>query len=227
MRRRHLIISFMLYKILGVLAIAAVVAGGVYMIVSDNQKISVVSPTDNNQLPTNTNSMAENNLPAGQTALIETSLGNIKVRFYPDDAPKTVANFVKLAGQKYYDGLTFHRVIPGFMVQGGDPNCTPARASGSCGSGGPGYKFADELDPNTASAQAGYQKGVLAMANAGPNTNGSQFFIMVANVPLSHDYTIFGKVLEGQDVADKISMVKKDSGDRPLESVVIRKITLQ
>lgn len=216
----------MMYKILGVLAIAAVIAGGVYLIVSDNQKTSVVSPADGTQLPTNTNSMAENNASAGQTALIETSLGNIKVRFYPDDAPKTVANFVKLAGQKYYDGLTFHRVIPNFMIQGGDPNCTPSRASGSCGSGGPGYKFDDELNPNTVSAKAGYQKGVLAMANAGPNTNGSQFFITVANAPLPYSYTIFGRVLEGQDVADKISMTKRDSGDRPLEPVVIKKVTV-
>ncbi len=208
----------MLYKILGVLVIAIVIAGGVYMIVSDNQKTSVVSPADGNQLPTNTNSM--------QTALIETSLGNIKVQFYPENAPKTVANFVKLAGQKYYDGLIFHRVIPGFMVQGGDPNCTPSRSAGACGAGGPGYKFDDELDPNTSFAKTGYQKGVVAMANAGPNTNGSQFFIMVANVPLPYNYTIFGKVLEGQDVADKISMTKRDSGDRPLEAVVIKKVTI-
>ena len=161
-----------------------------------------------------------------QTAVIETSLGNIKVQFYSSDAPKTVANFAKLAGEQYYDGLIFHRVIPGFMVQGGDPNCVPARSSGSCGSGGPGYKFEDELDPNTASAKAGYQKGVLAMANAGPDTNGSQFFIMVADYPLPHSYTIFGKVLEGQDVADKISMVKTGAGDRPVEAVVIKKIEI-
>ncbi len=218
----------MLYKILGVLAIAAVIAGGVYMIMSDNQKTSATS-AEANLLPTNTNTVAENKVPAaaGKTALIETSLGNIKVQFYSDDAPKTVANFVKLANQKYYDGLTFHRVIPDFMIQGGDPNCTPARASGSCGSGGPGYKFADELNPNTASAKAGYQKGVLAMANAGPNTNGSQFFLTVANAPLSYDYTIFGKVLEGQDVADKISLVKTSAGDRPVVPVVIRKVTIQ
>lgn len=162
-----------------------------------------------------------------QTALIETSQGNIKVEFYSSDAPKTVENFKKLAGEKYYDGLVFHRVIPGFMVQGGDPNCTPSRSSGSCGSGGPGYKFEDELTPNTASAKEGYKKGVLAMANAGPNTNGSQFFIMVADVPLPHSYTIFGKVLEGQDVADKISKVQTSAGDRPVEPVVIKKVTVQ
>lgn len=219
----------MLYKILGVLAVVAVIGGGVYMLISDNQSSTAGSesaPVNNTEVinmdnNTNTSSVS------GKTALIETSLGNIKVQFYSDDAPKTVANFVKLAGQKYYDGLTFHRVIPQFMVQGGDPNCTPARASGSCGSGGPGYKFEDELDPSTESAKIGYKKGVLAMANAGPNTNGSQFFIMVADVGLQYDYTIFGKVLEGQDVADKISAVPTSAGDRPSTPVVIRKITIQ
>ena len=205
----------MLYKILGVIVLVAVVGVGVALVVADYKKGTAEN---------NTNNM-ENKNP--QTAVIETSLGNIKVQFYSSDAPRTVANFVKLAGEKYYDGLTFHRVIPEFMIQGGDPNCTPARSSGSCGSGGPGYKFEDELDPNTSSAKAGYQKGVLAMANAGPNTNGSQFFIMVANVPLPHAYTIFGKVLEGQDVADKISTVERGAGDRPVEAVVIRKITIQ
>lgn len=209
----------MLYKILGVIVLVAVVGVGIYLISVDKPAVGpspVVEETENTQ---NTNMNAT-------TALIETSLGNIKVQFYPDDAPKTVANFVKLAGEKYYDGLTFHRVIPEFMIQGGDPNCTPARSSGSCGSGGPGYKFEDELDPNTPSAKAGYQKGVLAMANAGPNTNGSQFFIMVANVPLPHAYTIFGKVLDGQDVADKIAMVKRGMNDRPAEEVVIKKVTV-
>ncbi len=205
--------------------IALVIAGGVYMIVSDSQQPAAgqSAPAINNEPIT---IVDNNNAAKGTTALIETSLGNIKVQFYSGDAPKTVANFVKLAGQKYYDGLTFHRVIPGFLVQGGDPNCTPARASGSCGSGGPGYKFEDELNPSTVSAKAGYQRGVLAMANAGPNTNGSQFFIMVANVPLPHSYTIFGKVLEGQDVADKISLAQRDSGDRPLTPVVIKKVTV-
>ncbi len=210
----------MLYKTLGIVVLLAVVGVGVYLISVDKPAVGpspVVEETENTQ---NINMNAK-------TALLETSLGNIKVQFYGEDAPKTVANFIKLAGEKYYDGLTFHRVIPEFMIQGGDPNCTPARSSGSCGSGGPGYKFEDELDPNTPSAKAGYQKGVLAMANAGPDTNGSQFFIMVANVPLPHAYTIFGKVLEGQDVADKISLVKRGAGDRPMETVIIKKITLQ
>lgn len=210
----------MLYKILGLVVLAAVVGVGIYLVSVDGPAVGPSPAVEESENTQNTNM-------SGNPALIETSLGNIKVQFYPDDAPKTVANFVKLANDKYYDGLTFHRVIPEFMIQGGDPNCTPARSSGSCGSGDPGYRFEDELDPNTPSAKAGYQKGVLAMANAGPDTNGSQFFIMVANVPLPHAYTIFGKVLEGQDVADKISMVKRGPGDRPSEAVVIKKITLQ
>ncbi|MDO8467233.1 MAG: peptidylprolyl isomerase [bacterium] len=209
----------MSYKILAGIVLAAVVGVGVALVVGDYKKDSVVVEAENN-----TNNM-ENKNP--QTAILETSLGNIKVQFYSSDAPKTVENFTKLAGEKYYDGLVFHRVIPGFMVQGGDPNCTPSRSSGSCGSGGPGYKFEDELDPNTASAKDGYKKGVLAMANAGPNTNGSQFFIMVADVPLPHSYTIFGKVLEGQDVADKISKVTTGAGDRPVDPVVIKKIEIR
>lgn len=212
-----------MYKILAGIVLVAVVVVAIVVVVGGNKKS--VTPAEEEVVAENNTNNMENKNP--QTALIETSLGNIKVQFYGSDAPKTVANFAKLAGEKYYDGLTFHRVIPGFMVQGGDPNCTPARSSGSCGSGGPGYKFEDELNPNTQSAKDGYKKGVMAMANAGPNTNGSQFFIMVANVPLPHSYTIFGKVLEGQDVADKISLVKTGMGDRPVEPVVIKKVTIQ
>ncbi len=158
---------------------------------------------------------------------LKTNFGDITFQTYDADAPKTVANFVSLAGKKFYDGLTFHRVIPGFMIQGGDPNCTPARSSGACGTGGPGYKFDDELNPATPSYQAGYKKGVVAMANAGPNTNGSQFFIMLADYPLPNNYTIFGKVVSGQDVVDKIGLVKTDQGDRPLSPVIIESVGVE
>ena len=210
----------MLYKILAGIVLAAVIGVGVYLVAVDVAGESKENLSENSM---------ENNLPKYDfpNAVIETNLGTVVVKLYPEDAPKTVENFKKLAGEQYYNGLTFHRVIPGFMVQGGDPNCTPERSKGSCGSGGPGYTFADELNPNTASAKDGYKKGVLAMANAGPNTNGSQFFIMVADVPLPHNYTIFGKVISGQDIADKISLVKTGAGDRPTEAVVIRKITVQ
>ncbi|MFA5023008.1 MAG: peptidylprolyl isomerase [Candidatus Paceibacterota bacterium] len=159
-----------------------------------------------------------------QIITLETSLGTIQFETYNQDAPNTVANFVKLSNQGYYNGLTFHRVIKGFMIQGGDPNCTPERSKGPCGTGGPGYQFADELNPETASYKAGYVKGVVAMANSGPNTNGSQFFIMHADYPLDHNYTIFGKVIKGQDVVDKIANVKTAEGDRPVTAVVIKNV---
>ncbi|MFA5052524.1 MAG: peptidylprolyl isomerase [Parcubacteria group bacterium] len=149
---------------------------------------------------------------------LETSLGTIKIETYDADAPKTVENFLKLASDGFYNGVMFHRVIDGFMIQGGDPTGT--------GFGGPGYTFADELNPKTESYKNDYKKGVVAMANSGPNTNGSQFFIVVADYPLPHNYTIFGRVIEGQDVADKIAKVKRDSADKPLEDVVIRKATV-
>ena len=165
-------------------------------------------------------------------ARIETSLGTLTCELFTEQAPMTVANFVGLAtGKKawrgpsgvernkpFYDGLVFHRVIPGFMIQGGDPTGT--------GRGGPGYQFADELDPNTPSAKAGYIAGTVAMANAGPNTNGSQFFIMHKDVPLPHAYTIFGKVISGIEAVDAIAATPRDASDRPLSPIKILKATV-
>lgn len=151
-------------------------------------------------------------------ATIDTSFGKIVLEMYEKDAPKAVANFIALAQKGFYNNLTFHRVITGFMIQGGDPK--------GDGTGGPGYTFADELDENTPSAKAGYKKGVLAMANAGPNTNGSQFFIMLADYPLPHSYTIFGHVIFGQDVVDKIGAVKTGANDKPLSPVVMKSVTV-
>lgn len=134
---------------------------------------------------------------------LTTDKGDIVLELYPDTAPLAVSNFISLAKQGYYDGLIFHRVIKGFMIQGGDPAGT--------GMGGPGYKFADELkDKHT------YSRGTLAMANSGPNTNGSQFFIMHADVPLPHAYTIFGKVISGLEFVDAIAETTVDGNDRPL-----------
>ncbi|MCX6713558.1 MAG: peptidylprolyl isomerase [Candidatus Vogelbacteria bacterium] len=161
-----------------------------------------------------------------QLIILDTSLGQIQFTTYNQDAPNTVANFVKLANQGFYKGLTFHRVIKGFMIQGGDPNCAPERAKGVCGAGGPGYAFADELNPSTPSYQAGYKTGVVAMANSGPNTNGSQFFIMLADNPLPNAYTIFGKVIKGQDVVDAIGNVQTGANDKPIESVTIKSVEI-
>ena len=149
---------------------------------------------------------------------IKTNFGEIKIETFDADAPKTVENFLALIGKGFYDNLTFHRVVAGFVIQGGDP-------AGN-GTGGPGYTFADELNPAAESYQRGYLKGVVAMANAGPNTNGSQFFILLENRPaLPHLYTIFGRVTSGQEVVDAIGRTAVDSADKPLEPVVMTSVT--
>ena len=148
-------------------------------------------------------------------ATISTSLGDMVAFLYPQRAPETVNNFVNLARHHYYDGLVFHRVIQGFMIQGGCPQGT--------GTGGPGYKFADELPQ-----RGQYEIGSLAMANAGPNTNGSQFFIVSGSsgVGLPPQYSLFGKLISGLDVLDAIEKVRTDQRDRPGEDVVINSITI-
>jgi peptidyl-prolyl cis-trans isomerase B (cyclophilin B) len=147
-------------------------------------------------------------------ATLHTNRGVIELELYPADAPKTVENFESLAAKGFYDGIVFHRVIPDFMIQGGDPTGT--------GSGGPGYEFEDE--PN----QHRVERGALAMANAGPNTNGSQFFIVTAGACpwLDGKHTVFGRVTSGMDVVDAISMVETDSADRPREEVTIQRVEL-
>jgi cyclophilin family peptidyl-prolyl cis-trans isomerase len=160
-------------------------------------------------------------------ATITTSRGVITLEFYPSDAPKTVENFITLAEKGFYNGVRFHRVIKGFMIQGGDPLSKDDANVSRWGTGGPGYQFADELNPNTTSYKAGYKKGVVAMANAGPNTNGSQFFIMLEDYPLPNNYTIFGRVVSGQDVVDAIGVTPTDQNDRPKTPVTIEKVEVQ
>jgi cyclophilin family peptidyl-prolyl cis-trans isomerase len=147
-------------------------------------------------------------------ATLQTNHGPIAVELYPDDAPKTVDNFVKLARDGFYDGLIFHRVIPDFMIQGGDPTGT--------GSGGPGYSFEDEFN------QHKVERGALAMANAGPNTNGSQFFVVTADsCPwLDGKHTVFGKVTSGMDVVDTISELPSDARDKPNEDAIIERVEI-
>ena len=150
--------------------------------------------------------------------VLKTNLGDITLELFDDQAPKTVANFVKLAKQGFYNGTLFHRVIPNFMIQGGDPLTRQFPTNWSLhGTGGPGYTFADE--PNNVKLV----RGVLAMANSGPNTNGSQFFIITAPAPdwLQGKHTAFGKVIAGMEVVDKIEAVKTNENDHPLEDVKI------
>ena len=170
----------------------------------------------------NSDNLAED---SARVVIIKTNFGDIQIETYGADAPNTVNNFVALANQGFYDGLIFHRVIKGFMIQGGDPNCISERSTGPCGTGGPGYTFKDELNPRTASYKQGYKKGVVAMANAGPNTNGSQFFIMLEDYPLPNNYTIFGRVISGQDVVDAIGSLPTDSNDSPIEKAIIESIS--
>jgi cyclophilin family peptidyl-prolyl cis-trans isomerase len=147
-------------------------------------------------------------------AILQTSEGTIELELFPEEAPKTVENFTKLAGDGFYDGLVFHRVIPDFMIQAGCPR--------GDGTGGPGYTFEDEINTHPVA------RGYLAMANAGPGTNGSQFFIVIADACpwLDGKHTVFGRVTAGQDVADRISLVERDGRDRPLEPVRIESVEL-
>src|SRR5947209_19016434 len=146
------------------------------------------------------------------TATMNTTLGLIELELYDEDAPNTVENFRKLAGDGFYDGVVFHRVIPDFMIQGGCPDGT--------GTGGPGYTFDDEIN------QHKVVRGALAMANAGPNTNGSQFFIVTAGACdwLDGKHTVFGAVSGGMDVVDRLEAVSTDAADRPLAAIAIESI---
>ena len=148
------------------------------------------------------------------SATVETSHGSIEIDLDAARSPITVNNFVTLARDGFYDGVIFHRVIEGFMIQGGDPTGT--------GTGGPGYKFRDEIEGSGA-----YSRGTVAMANSGPNTNGSQFFICHSDVGLPHSYTIFGKVSDGLETVDAIATTRTAPGDRPVDDCTMQSITIK
>jgi peptidyl-prolyl cis-trans isomerase B (cyclophilin B) len=153
-------------------------------------------------------------VPRMSKATMQTNQGPIEIELFDDDAPKTVENFKKLANDGFYNGVIFHRVIPDFMIQGGDPTGT--------GTGGPGYQFEDEFNDHKV------ERGALAMANAGPNTNGSQFFIVTAEATpwLDGKHTVFGKVTSGMDVVDTIEQTETDPRDKPLEEMRIESISI-
>jgi len=171
-------------------------------------------------------------VPAGATssgglhAVIDTDKGAIELEFFPADAPRAVENFRLLAEHGYYDGLTFHRIVRGFMIQGGDP-----LGNGKGGESAWGGSFADEITPDSALYRGGYRRGLVAMANSGPNTNGSQFFIMHQDYPLPPNYVIFAHVTKGMEVVDALADTSTTMGgdgnmSRPVTPVVIRKITI-
>jgi len=198
-----------------IISIVIIIALGVFFSRNkDNKEEKEIIPPANNQEKT-------------MTATLNTNKGDITIEFFEEQAPKTVANFRKLVEEKFYDGIKFHRVIKGFMIQGGDPLTRDNTRTDIWGTGGPGYKFADEIDlESTLYSGGGYLKGIVAMANSGPNTNGSQFFIMAVDYPLPPLYTIFGRVIVGQDVVTKIENMQTGPADRPTESVTINSITL-
>lgn len=176
---------------------------------------------DNSNAANNQNFNMQN-AQANQTVVLKTNFGDIVLELFSADAPKTVENFIKLSKSEFYNGTKFHRVIKGFMIQGGDPNSKDDDWSDD-GMGGPGYKFEDEINSHK------LVRGVLAMANAGANTNGSQFFIVTteATPHLDGRHTAFGKVLSGMDIVDKIESVKVNGNDHPTDDVIVNNIEIQ
>ena len=164
----------------------------------------------------NINGKEVQSMNQNRVAVFDTNMGTFTIELFEDKAPITTANFIELAQHNFYDGLIFHRVIDGFMIQGGDPNGN--------GTGGPGYTIKDEFHKDLRHDSA----GILSMANAGPNTGGSQFFITLDQTPwLDGHHAVFGKVIEGMNVVEKIGHVQTDFMDRPVEDVVINKITIE
>ena len=195
-----------------------------------NQDLSNIDINSNTMTDTNSSDQTDQatttpdvDLEAITQAIIKTNLGDMIVEFYREDSPKTVENFLKLASEGFYDGVKFHRVIKDFMIQTGDPLSKDDAKQALWGTGGPGYKFADEFNDQT------LVQGSLAMANSGPDTNGSQFFIVTAPATawLDGKHTNFGKVVDGLDVVLAIGNVDTEGPDRPVEAVVIESIELK
>lgn len=188
---------------------------------TNNDKVAIVPTQTTANIVENKKPNNNINTNVNKPITIKTNLGDIEIALSPDKAPKTVENFLKLASSHFYDGTRFHRVIKGFMIQGGDPLSKDLAQKESWGTGGPGYTFADEINDQK------LVRGVLAMANSGPNTNGSQFFIVTEeSTPwLDGHHTVFGKVTKGMDVVDKIENSKTDKTDKPVQDVVIESIS--
>jgi cyclophilin family peptidyl-prolyl cis-trans isomerase len=233
--QRYFCYSTLMWKfVLGVVGVVLVLGGAYWLLRGNNTpqgqlpdfystntaassttQTATTSNTTPNQPTTNPNKK--------MTATLHTSMGDITVEFYGEQAPKTVANFVKLAQSGFYDGTKFHRVIKGFMDQAGDPLTKDDSMQARWGTGGPGYTIQDEVSPTLKNSA-----GTLAMANTGqPNSAGSQFFInAVDNAFLNGGYTVFGKVTAGMDVVTAINNVPTNSSDRPLTPVVIKSVTV-
>ena len=201
-----------LYISLSILAV--LILACYFFIIQDKEEIAkeelVEEETGDDNLTSSSNMIA----------IMQTNLGEIKIELFSSDAPKTVENFVKLAKSGFYDNVKFHRVIKGFMIQGGDPLTRDDSLKDRWGTGGPGYTFADEIHSNNHNVT-----GTISMANAGPNTNGSQFFINTNdNGSLDAKHTVFGKVIDGMDVVRSIENTVIEGPDRPVDDVIIESI---
>lgn len=197
----------------------------VFIITNNKQQIPTMPEETNQQTTqeeTNTQVPTQEEATVSQATFV-TNQGTFTLALETAKAPKTVANFVKLAQTGFYDGQRFHRVIEGFMVQGGDPNSKDVSKKALWGTGGPGYMFADEFGAGLSNVV-----GTISMANAGPNTNGSQFFINTNdNLFLDGKHAVFGKVIEGMDVVMKISQLPTDQSDKPVSDVIIEKVEIK
>jgi len=183
--------------------------------------VTACSPAGNPKVPAGAKSSG------GKHAVIETEKGAIEIKFFEEDAPKAVENFRLLAEHGYYDGLTFHRIVRGFMIQGGDP-----KGDGTGGQSAWGDPFADEINPDSPLYRGGYKRGLVAMANSGRNTNGSQFFILHQDYPLPPSYVLFAWVTKGMEVVDLLASVETTMGSdggrsQPIAPPVIRKVTIR
>lgn len=225
--------------ILFALPVAVVIMGGVWYLTdhskpvveaqSDQYGYNTTNETGSAAAPSLAGVATEAPVPVtsnsnqAMQATLHTNKGDITIEFLGSDAPQTVANFAKLAREGFYNGTKFHRVIAGFMIQGGDPLTKDDSQAARWGTGGPGYQFSDEIHANNHNAV-----GTIAMANAGPNTNGSQFFINVAdNNFLDPKHTVFGKVVSGMEVVETIATTQTDPGDRPLDPIVITSVEVK
>ncbi len=230
-------------KFISILIVVALLGGGAWYFISGTpsakakKDAEILNYYSNIQIPgktdpTQTAPAAATELPTinhpniekkTMQATLKTNMGDITIEFMESDAPNTVANFVKLAGAGFYNGTKFHRVIAGFMIQGGDPLTKDDSMMDRWGTGDPGYKFNDEIRDNNQN-----NIGTISMANSGPNTNGSQFFINVGNNNfLDRKHTVFGRVTAGMDVVTKIESVETNGNDRPLEPVIIESVVLR
>ncbi|HEY4498505.1 MAG TPA: peptidylprolyl isomerase [Candidatus Paceibacterota bacterium] len=206
------------------LAIVVLAVGGYIYFTNhkEAQDSSRVIPDSFENTGTETPPILPPQTPKTMNATFETNKGNIEIELLANDVPNTVANFVKLAESGFYNGTRFHRVIKNFMIQGGDPLSKDLSQQSRWGTGGPGYQFADEIGPNNHNSAL-----TIAMANAGPNTNGSQFFInTVDNNYLDTKHTVFGKVVSGVDVVHAIENSPTEGPDRPIDEVVVKKVII-